>query len=1561
MDVAESEITPIPGDRFVFKNVKKAGRKSWMLINFIVGPSDEDIYVFKSEDGELLELPVETVMKASDSGKAVYSSHIDDYDQKGIAIHLITPHRTVDIIDFDNNIRSGIIIVVDAAADSFTVEFPAGESETFQFGDAGLLPDGIKDIQVGEEIETPESDFQTAISDSDEANMVEIDIIQELEDSLKTFTQEEQEQAFINAWVQHPLPGHPASLVRGRFALLDFFRNSVNLLNERIQDELHPDIMIRLRNAAIQPFPLMPISNVETVVYIEPTKNELVNVKGLHISNRTASEDVRHFVSNLMSSKESTMEGKHFDTLIRDMFEHTMPWIRPDSDDNADDNVPKTVLRDTDFLRISTTFNQIDDSTHILRTGAWMGVTERVGSQNIKVFVSHHVAVSEQRAVAGRTRKQPISGNIVSSMIADKLATNGYMYIPPQSIQTDWITPNKTKILLYDIRRSRPHYALDRSVLFSNTSSIPLLKTTAEIKSANLNSSFIFDANNIDEIPTLVNYIASFITTDSPFIYNWHELYTYLSYVGYDTQSLATNVSDIISTKIEQSISGWESHLKAIDAAAATFTSSVSPRFGYRDSLALLNYANPLDDNIRGTLPPEIIGLPHWGGFKTSHPEAWVKIGFLPAFEKYWIAKINQDNIAAGEALKHAKYAARKINRNLMALQQNVVDLGHPRAEHNPCPHVPFIDKVMTEMRDESDTDWYMKAIKRILSRYGGKRVADWVHCLQCKKTLVCAHDLMLIDAREHPEDLEIIHKRLVLKFGQHAIEGRSHMCGNCGMTWALSDFDADPLVESAGDMEIEDIGTEDVNEDWAVAEGYDNMWTDEAEEEAEKEEAASITVAAEAGIAIANEADEAEEFLEKSKTPLSKYPAAKRIIGDIAGLAGITITDNAEEKLLELHTYFPRRPVLRGRPAADIELSVLRYIARFAACILTISRNYPSVLPLQIGAALTDEEEQVLSERSFAKLLSRPNYKHAPWKNIKPLGSGEARAIHDRVDELFKQINRAMRSINTTNVVASPEGLTTTHIVDIHKKFRVPDDFKPQLLFVPANKLANSPDNDVLSTINVSDAPGTSLLEYYSAIELLFKTFAYEARHAPPVPEQMGAHYITGQPISEAIDFINTIANQDASVIAGIPHYIIEAGKIYLKKFNRSWLRSQWKVPVNLFNTDASLPLSLSIDDWRILFNKACASGPNTGLSHRFLSNNKCVYCGITKPSESHQIDVPNEEAGQALLDAIRLKNAIPDETTHMPSELKTIASHITALFPGKNLASNPVFAIFALTFGPTKGTHAENVARFAASIKALDYKFPPELENIDTLKFLCKNPYSACRDLLQFFELPLARWAFDNKDLIKSLHYIPSSYNLFTDHKRDVEHFLEQNLRHIPTTFTRSPAVVSAIIDTTKRIRALVSLRDAWSVRTYNELNERGIAEDMDIQNIVYNMFMYSVNFALAPLFDVARGLPKGGGRAIIDFVDLTIDTWAAWNKKYLLSSVSDVLLQYAETEKDELLREYESRDEDDKRILGIQKRLHIGRYEVGDVKRMDAIVYRRDASLASRLEKRIEHILR
>ena len=226
----------------------------------------------------------------------------------------------------------------------------------------------------------------------------------------------------------------------------------------------------------------------------------------------------------------------------------------------------------------------------------------------------------------------------------------------------------------------------------------------------------------------------------------------------------------------------------------------------------------------------------------------------------------------------------------------------------------------------------------------------------------------------------------------------------------------------------------------------------------------------------------------------------------------------------------------------------------------------------------------------------------------------------------------------------------------------------------------------------------------------------------------------------------------------------------------------------------------------------------------------------------------------------------------------------------------------------------------------------------------------------MLQFIELPVARWAHSTDAELKTLKRIPNRYGLHVDHRRDVEGFLVAQQTRMPTAIQKTAAVVSAASETAKRLRALYRMRELWSSRIERRLTEKGIGGEMDISNIVFNMFLHTVINALSPWFAAATAA-KTAGKPMIDFINGAISNWYTWGQKVQLSAVSDVLLRHAEAEKDMLLREYESRDEDDKRILGIQKKLHIGRYEAGDVKRMDVAVYERDAGLAARLAKYVE----
>jgi hypothetical protein len=330
----------------------------------------------------------------------------------------------------------------------------------------------------------------------------------------------------------------------------------------------------------------------------------------------------------------------------------------------------------------------------------------------------------------------------------------------------------------------------------------------------------------------------------------------------------------------------------------------------------------------------------------------------------------------------------------------------------------------------------------------------------------------------------------------------------------------------------------------------------------------------------------------------------------------------------------------------------------------------------------------------------------------------------------------------------------------------------------------------------------------------------------------------------------------------------------------------------------------------------------------------------------------VPSVEAGQSLLNAIRRRNIIPEVRVQRKAELIVVAECMLELFPGKAPTATPLFAIIAIALKPMKDSSAAAVSAaekiLTDNSKLLELHVPPMLKRGDILKGLCRNPHAACRDLLQHVALPLARWARADDRLLKTLRNVRADYGLYMDHKRDVEGFLVAQQGRLPK-INKTDALVATAVNVAHRIHALYRMRDLWTSRIERQFAERGIATGMDVSAIVFNMFFHTVLAALSPITRSAGPL--------LDFLNGAIDTWQLWGQRIQLSTVGDVLLRHAEAEKDMLLREYESRDEDDKRILGVQKRLQIGRFEAGDVKRMDLTVYKRDAALAGRLQKDVE----
>ena len=192
----------------------------------------------------------------------------------------------------------------------------------------------------------------------------------------------------------------------------------------------------------------------------------------------------------------------------------------------------------------------------------------------------------------------------------------------------------------------------------------------------------------------------------------------------------------------------------------------------------LVRRINEKETTLRGN--PQVLMAAFENGFET---EAFIQYAtivtqlegrepvFDPIFHKTKLEEIlksqqNRNNVAALEA----KAAGSK-------------------PEVNSCSHVRFLVGVRRAMSKGHDHANYIELFKVFLAKYQGPRKGNWIMCEECKKELVCVHEIMTLNEALHPGRALSLHRKLLLDFGGPVFEGH-YTCKNCGIPIQEIEYD---------------------------------------------------------------------------------------------------------------------------------------------------------------------------------------------------------------------------------------------------------------------------------------------------------------------------------------------------------------------------------------------------------------------------------------------------------------------------------------------------------------------------------------------------------------------------------------------------------------------------------------------------------------------------------------------------------------------------------------------------------------------------------------------------
>ncbi len=139
--------------------------------------------------------------------------------------------------------------------------------------------------------------------------------------------------------------------------------------------------------------------------------------------------------------------------------------------------------------------------------------------------------------------------------------------------------------------------------------------------------------------------------------------------------------------------------------------------------------------------------------------------------------------------------ALQSLHQSLL-LRQKIEQESGP-LETNNCDHIENLQKI----RMISDDDKRIQLmVQRLLPEFKGETVNEWIECRRCNQHLICEHEYLSILEKTHPQQKDIIHKRITLNFSDGIFNGK-YICRVCGQPIAELEFDQNPEFDDEGRM----------------------------------------------------------------------------------------------------------------------------------------------------------------------------------------------------------------------------------------------------------------------------------------------------------------------------------------------------------------------------------------------------------------------------------------------------------------------------------------------------------------------------------------------------------------------------------------------------------------------------------------------------------------------------------------------------------------------------------------------------------------------------------------
>jgi hypothetical protein len=454
------------------------------------------------------------------------------------------------------------------------------------------------------------------------------------------------------------------------------------------------------------------------------------------------------------------------------------------------------------------------------RKAGTFGGAQKASDTKLNLNFIGKVNHSMYRVLPTMTVTNPKTKYSVQIAPPDFIDPMAYLLLPP-SLSVYRSANTRSKVLVYDIQRS--------DLLTSNKNFIyQLYDNLGEVTIIRMNGSSEGGSNETDDIK-LFELFEDYLPDNIILSYNDYEVFELIDGLGLEKLELNPSIVNVINQKIDSGISHYnyvlgkeyEKGMQAIskssvpvvsnivDGNSSFFTTiesepelkqivenvrSFESVLGGSDLVLVSEIEKVATENGRNLLYASLANSERPDIFKQiKKPEEdienvdSIEEGTEGKEEKKQTKPSDLPPEPSGLVERIQDEMKREKRRQTIEKENKFVTFVHEEPVLNTCEHVDQLNAIYGIQNDAER--FYL--LEKFIQKYQYSISNNWITCNICKLNLVCRHEILMIEEFKNQLGSTVLHKALLLQFGEKGNFGTDYICKNCGQKIGELDFDS--------------------------------------------------------------------------------------------------------------------------------------------------------------------------------------------------------------------------------------------------------------------------------------------------------------------------------------------------------------------------------------------------------------------------------------------------------------------------------------------------------------------------------------------------------------------------------------------------------------------------------------------------------------------------------------------------------------------------------------------------------------------------------------------------